>query len=87
MAKISGRGFKELARANTSRTLEGFDSPITGILVVRTDGKLLSRLTGDVGTGYTIVGTFKSAPTTKQEAHEAIRRYADRRGMTITKEG
>jgi len=83
MAKISARNCTEVARVN-------FETPSrqggvhTGILVLRSDGRVLRRYTGDLSTGYVILGKVKAGVPLDGGV---LRRYAAARNLTITKEG
>lgn len=77
MAKITARGATEVARINF--TTEG---GATGILVLRSDRKVLRRWTGDLKSGYSIMGTLKADTFLDGRALAAI---AVRRNWTITK--
>lgn len=54
----------------------------TGILVLRSDRKVLRRYTGDLKTGYTIMGTLKAEVPLDGRA---LANMCVRRGWTITK--
>ena len=75
MAKISARGCTEVARVTAS-------NPTTGtraIFVLRSDGKVLRRNTGDAATGYTVLGKLTCE---RSEAKARLAKVATRYGYT-----
>lgn len=79
MAKINARGATEVARVNFTT-----EFGVTGILVLRSDRKVLRRFTGDTKTGYTILGTVRAE---RELGIQVLRNICEKkRGWTITKE-
>ena len=76
MAKISARNCTEVARV----TFKTLDPIYAGIFVLRSDGKLLRRFTGDTPSGYSIVGSVK--PGTPLTA-DTLARIVARRGLQV----
>jgi len=81
MAKINANGCHEVARVNFT-TERGH----TGILLLRSDGKLLERCTGDLSTSYRVVGTAKNKSTLFDVGRDMLERFAVRRNYNVTKE-
>lgn len=79
MAKLKGKGFDEAARLNVKRTTNGGDVH-TGIYILRTDGRVLRRWTGEVATSYTIIGKVRNMPDNKPAMIELLTRVAAKRG-------
>lgn len=77
MAKISANGNTEVARVRYAQ------GQARGIMVLRSDGVVLQRLTGDLSTGYTRMGKVKVMPTDKHEAERLLARVAGRRGRVV----
>ncbi len=78
MAKLSARGASVAAKAHFIT-----DDGTTGIVALRSDGKVLTRITGEYGSGYRIFGSVRAGVDLN---HDTLRRIAARRGWTITKE-
>ncbi len=79
MAKISANGCHEVARVSATLSSPTFTYP--AILVLRSDGAILRRFTGDLPSGYTILGRLKAdAP----RSIDTLLRIAGRRGYTVT---
>jgi len=79
MAKISANGCHEVARLNFT-----MERGHTGILLLRSDGKLLERCTGDLSTAYRVVGTAKDKATLVAKGRGMLERFAHRRNY-VTK--
>ena len=77
MAKISARECTEVARI---RFAQGH---ARGIMVLRSDGMVLHRFTGDVSTQYTQMGKVKTMPSSKGESERLLARVAERRGRVV----
>lgn len=81
MAKISARGCREVARIRYAQ------GGYRGIMVLRSDGAVLQRLTGDVGNAYTILGKVKDwhekVGNTTAGAEALLGRVAAKRGRTM----
>lgn len=78
MAKISARGATEVARIKFERPGARADTPEPGVLVLRSDRKVLYKLTG--WGGYTVMGTVKAeAPQTA----ETLAKIVVRRGWKV----
>lgn len=80
MAKITARNATEIARIKTELSA---DDPVKYLWVLRSDGKVLRRLTGDVSTNYTIIGRLANAPAEKSAGAGALARIAIKRGHTV----
>lgn len=80
MAKISARGATEFARINYSNGIGH-----TGILVLRSDGKVLRRLTGSTPTGYTIIGSLPKKGLSVVHLHQIARRLGLRVDRVVCK--
>ena len=86
MAKLTGKYFKEVARIKFSAPVTGIDAELfpgtkwTGILVVRSDGYVLRRWTGDGSTGYSRLGKLK--PGAAQDK-ATLARIAEKRGWKV----
>lgn len=78
MAKIGARGAQEVCRVNFTT-----DNGTTGILVLRSDRKVLKRTTGEFGSGYSIMGTLAKEATANIDT---LRRICAKHNWTITKE-
>lgn len=82
VAKISARGATEVARVN-------FITPAgtTGIMLVRSDRKVLQRVTGEYGSGYKVVGSLKASKEelTQDLARAILIRHCETKGWTVTK--
>lgn len=61
MAKISARGATEVARV-TGKSANG----VRYIYVVCSDGRILRRATGDLGSGYKVLGKVVESKRTRQ---------------------
>jgi len=77
MSKISANGASEVARitAINPRTTP----PSKTIMVLCSDGRILTRYAGDAGTGYTVAQ--RHASTTNGDL--PLRRLAARYGLTV----
>jgi len=80
VANIKGKNFDELARANFT-----MGSSTAGILVVRTDGKVLLRFTSPDPTAYTLF-THVGRGIDRSQAHSRLRCIAAIHNYKITKE-
>lgn len=97
MAKLNLKnGVHEVARIKFSFTERDHDPLLgprmtwTGILVLRSDGKVLRRFTGEFGGGYSTLGKVKNNPSDDAEAknpgtrQRLLERIATRRGYEVT---
>lgn len=74
MAKISAYGAHEVARMNV-KTRAGYPA----ILVMASDGRVLFRYTGDLGSSYKVVG---KAGLAANRTSEMLARYAKLAGYS-----
>lgn len=80
MAKLTGRGFEPVARAGFALRADAADT-YPGTVVLRSDGRILRRFTGDTATGYTIHGKVRPGVPLTPETLEKIVRT---RGWVLT---
>lgn len=83
MAKIKARGATEVARLATTFDSEDFESPVPYLWVLRSDGVVLRRVTGEFGSGYKVFGRIDRVVTAKAEGEAALTRIATRRGHEV----
>jgi hypothetical protein len=76
MAKISARGCTAIAKVKAKSKASGN----TQLFVMRSDGMILNRFTGDLGDGYTAVYKVKCVDNINKAFLE---RYVALRGLTI----
>ena len=78
MAKISANGAREVGRWRATRhTNDGY--VIECLFVLTNDGRLLRRVTGEHGSGYTIAARFRKVIFTEDRAEQAVEKYLDAR--------
>lgn len=79
MAKLNARGAKVVIKLGITT-----EAGHTGLLVLRSDGKVLRRWTGEAGTGYNIVASVQRAPKGGHE-DDPLGAYCKQMGYTVTK--
>lgn len=75
MAKLTARGCHAVAKVKAT------NGSATFLFAVRSDRKVLRRFTGDLSTGYTIIGTLKEDRMVDPEG--ALRSMCDKRGLWV----
>jgi hypothetical protein len=76
MAKISARGATEVARLRVTNGAGKFPR----LFVMTSDGRILTRLTGELGTGYTVATIVQSA---RNRNESYLRGYVLNRGYVV----